>query len=93
MSFEISTHRTPKEEATTDSLWKAVVQHEHTGKGVWKAPSRSISQAGLEEKSDGLNPVRASSEGSVKDREPGNCSVVPFGSLGAGWSLSVRHTE
>lgn len=58
--------------------WKAVVQCERSAVGVKKAPSRSIRQAGLEGKSNGLSPVRASSVGDSKDREPENCSVVAF---------------
>lgn len=58
--------------------WKAVVKCEHSVVGVKKAPSRSIRQAGLEGKSNGLSPVRASSVGDSKDRKPENCSVVAF---------------
>ena len=58
--------------------WKAVVKCKHSVVGVKKAPFRNIRQAGLEGKSNGLNPVRASSIGDSKDREPENCSVVAF---------------
>lgn len=58
--------------------WKAGVKCEHSAGGVRKAPSRNIRQAGLEGKSSGLSPVRASSVGDSKDREPENGSVVAF---------------